>query len=648
MSRKLIAFAGGLLLFANAFAGSGEDYAASAIPSLLLKNANAVIRVKELQFEIVAGKEIIEKNHIVVTILNENGDASSGFIESYGKLQDLVSVEGYLYDASGKQLKKIKMRDLSDESAIGNGTFMADTRIRHHNFYHRTYPYTVEYEWTVRSKNTIFLPTWQPQTREMVAVEKSVVTVLTSPGYNLRYKTFNIKNGPELSEEGSKKKYQWTLTNLGAISWESMAPSWSEITAHIDFAPSDFEIEDYNGSMNSWADVGRFFYTLKAGRDELPDAVKTKVHELADGKPKEEQIRLLYEYLQANTRYIGVQLGLGGWQPYDAKYVAAKGYGDCKALTNYMYSLLKEEGINSYYAMILAGPGAPQIDEDFPSSQFNHVILCVPMKKDSIWLECTSQITAAGFMGSFTDGRYALLADENGGHLVKTPSYTKEDNLQVRNIVAQLHEDATLTANINSIYRAVQQEEKHGLINSYSAEKVKEYLQEDLDFATYDINSFHFEEKRGRIPEIGEQLDITVSNYATITGKRIFIVPNIMTRSNAKYRSYDDRKFDVKINREYRDIDTVTISLPAGYSVEKSQEDEKIESKFGSYQSHVELADGKLIYTRKMDYYKGRFTAAEYADMVSFFEQVYRADRKKLVLVKTEQTAAPATAPKAF
>src|SRR5574342_1196313 len=105
--------------------------------------------------------------------------------------------------------------------------------------------------------------------------------------------------------------------------------------------------------MNSWQDFGKFIYALKQGRDELPPEIKQKVHELTDGiADTKEKINVLYGYMQKNTRYVSIQLGIGGWQPFDAKYVAKKGYGDCKALSNYMYSILKEAGIKSYYAVI--------------------------------------------------------------------------------------------------------------------------------------------------------------------------------------------------------------------------------------------------------------------------------------------------------
>ncbi len=44
--------------------------------------------------------------------------------------------------------------------------------------------------------------------------------------------------------------------------------------------------------------------------------------------------------------------GIGGWKPMLVEDVRKKGYGDCKALTNYMRTLLQAAGIKSYYCII--------------------------------------------------------------------------------------------------------------------------------------------------------------------------------------------------------------------------------------------------------------------------------------------------------
>src|SRR5689334_16705002 len=98
-------------------AGNGE-YAVSKIPASLLKNADAVLRLEELRFEVVSLKEAVEHYHYVITILNDNGDKWADFTDYYDKLREISSIQGYLYDAAGNQVKKLKSKDIEDVSGV--------------------------------------------------------------------------------------------------------------------------------------------------------------------------------------------------------------------------------------------------------------------------------------------------------------------------------------------------------------------------------------------------------------------------------------------------------------------------------------------------------------------------------------------------
>lgn len=611
------------------------DYPVTAINTSLLKKANAVIRLYDVRFTVNSAKETVCREHLVVTVLNEKGEDWAGLSEYYTRHRHIESIEGNLYDAFGKQLKKVKKKDIQDMSGNDGSSLMDDIRYKRHNFYYKGYPYTVEYIVEIQNKSTLFFPAWTPQPGEGVALEEGNFHVEYPADYQLRYKAFNYKGDPESKIEKSEKRLSWTVRNLPAVWREPFSPLWHELTTQVILGPGDFQMDDYKGNMASWQDFGKFVYSLKQGRDQLPPQIKQAVHQVADPlTDNREKAQRLYEYMQKNTRYISIQLGIGGWQPFEAKEVAAKGYGDCKALTNYMYSILKEAGIPSYYTIINAGTNNRYLHTDFPSQQFNHVILCVPMQKDSLWLECTSQTEYAGYLGKFTGDRQALLIDEKGGTLVRTPRYGMYDNKQVRRIKAVLDEKGALTVDARSTYSGLQQDDLHGLVNYLSREKLKEYLHEQLDFATYDINKFAYKPENNGLPALDEQLDITVSNYATVTGKRIFLVPNIMTRSGRKLARDSIRKTDIQLDFEYQDLDSVEIELPAGYTAESIPPPASLQSRFGKYSSTMSLSGNRIIYTRSIECASGRFPAATYEELVKFYEGIYKADRAKLVLVR--------------
>ena len=625
-----------LIFLTGSVNASDDQYAVSKIPLQLLKGANAVVRLDERHVELKSLEKMVIRNHYVITILNEKGDRFADLVEDYDRFNNIESIEGSLYNSEGKKIKSLKKNEIKDVS-ITSDNLAVDGRLKVHNFYYKVYPYTVEYIVETIKKETMFFPQWVPVPNEFVSVEKSKIIIEVPVGYNLRYKTFNYNKEPVIIITDNLKEYSWELIEFEPIISEYYSLGWRYITPVVMMAPSEFMIEDYKGKMSDWKELGFFQASLNKGRDILPVVIKQRIQEIIKGATtKKEKVNRLYKFLQSNTRYISIQLGVGGWRPFEAAYVSSNGYGDCKALSNYMYSLLKEAGVLSYYTLVKAGDNEDDIVVDFPSRQFNHVIVCVPDGKDSIWLECTSQTNAPGYMGKFTGNRHALLITEEGGKLVSTPNYGMNENLQSRNIKAVLDENGTLKVAASNLYTGMQQDDMHGRINGLSKEKLKEHLQEQLDFSTYDINQFNYREQKSSLPSIIESLDITVSNYATITGKRLFIVPNVMTRSGRKLSLDSARKYDIQLSFEYKDVDSVEIELPAGYETESMPKDITITSQFGKYSSSVKLKDNKLFYYRVIEHNSGRYPAKEYADLVKFYETIYKADRSKTVMVKKE------------
>ena len=614
-----------------------QKYIAAAIPDSLKKNADAVKRFEELRVNIKSISKAVITHRYVITILNEEGAKFATYENYYDKLQSLENISGHLYDAAGKELKSVKKKDIADYSASDNISLISDNRIKRHQFYYNQYPYTVEYEDEQEINGIFFLPKWDPLENTRLSVEQSAFLVETPLDFELRVKQIAFKEQPAITVNGSKKNYAWKVNNLSALVYEPYQPGWEELSPSVIIAPSKFEIENYPGDMSSWSNLGKFINTLNMNRQQLPENIKQDVHRLTDAlSNSNEKIKVLYDYLQKNTRYISIQLGIGGWQPFDANYVATKKYGDCKALSNYMVSLLKEANIAGKYVLISAGENKVGLREDFPSPYFNHAIVCVPLQKDTMWLECTSQTVSAGYMGSFTGNRKALLIDDDGGHVVKTPSYKTKDNLQIRKVEAAINEEGTLSAKVITRFTGLQQDDMHSLMHGATAEEKKRYLNSTLSLPTYSVENFEYTETKGMLPEVIEKISITSPNYANITGRRLFVAPNFFNKSSGKLLEDNDRKYDLQFNASYLDEDSIQIAIPANYVVEAMPKPVSIKNNYGAYSIQFFVKENHIEVVRRNERTAGYFSKNEYKNVLNFFNEIYTADRGRIVLVKKE------------
>jgi len=185
----------------------------------------------------------------------------------------------------------------------------------------------------------------------------------------------------------------WQFEMLPAIEEEEFSAGFLESSPYLMVAPNNFNMGETAGSNNSWNNIAAWAGKLCVGLDSLNQATIDTIKSIASkGETNFDKAKLLYEYMQQKVRYVSIQVGLGGWQPFSAETVDHLSYGDCKALSNYMKSLLEIAGVPAYYVLAKAGQDAGNINKDFICSQFNHAIVMVPFEKDTLFLECTSQL----------------------------------------------------------------------------------------------------------------------------------------------------------------------------------------------------------------------------------------------------------------
>jgi hypothetical protein len=171
---------------------------------------------------------------------------------------------------------------------------------------------------------------------------------------------------------------------------------------------------------------------------------------------------------------------------------------------------------------------------------------------------------------------------------------------------------------------------------SASDEEREKYLNGLFHLPTYKVEKSHYEEEKGALPVVKEYLHVVSPNYANITGKRLFVNPNLFDRSGYRLAKDSVRHYDFVYDKAFRDIDTITINIPPGYQPEAVPPDTHIDSKFGKFTASVKVMPDKILYYRTREEFVARFPPSDYDALVKFYEQLYKADHNRIVLVKKE------------
>lgn len=626
------------LIFCQFLSSQNLNYPSILIDKSLKEDANAVVRHNEISIHINSIEELIVTKRRVVTVLNRQGDDYVNAREWYDDSEKITAIQAVIYDQFGNEINKIKQNDFKDVSAVSGGTMYSDSRVLYLEYTPVSYPYTVEFVVETKTKNTGFITPWQFLDGYYVSTEKSRYTV-TYASQDLKpiIKEKNLENS-SVVKTNTENSITYEATNIKAIKYEELAPSFIQISPQIHPRMVNFNYEGFQGRINNWQEVGSWMYANHiADKDELPLPTISLIKALTASATNDlEKAKIVYTYVQENTRYISVQVGVGGIQPISAIEVDRVKYGDCKGLTNYTKALLKEVGVTSYYAHVESGDTKVSFETDFPDLWAgDHVILAIPYENKLYWVDCTSQVHPFGFIGDFTDGRQVLLIKPEGGELATTPAYLNGDNYQKTEGKYSISDDNVVDGQVTILTKGIQYD-NHFRIKDKTPDDIVKYYKGIWSYINnLNIDTYTFENDTDTVV-FRENVSITADNYATKSGDRLLFSPNFFNKNVFVPKRYRNRQFPLEIQRGYLDEDEITIQLPLDYSIEAIPDAIDILSDFGTYTLAFKASEDKktILYTRKLFIKEGKYPKESYESYRNFRKEVAQNDNSKIVLIK--------------
>jgi len=594
-----------VLLFAFLFPSSGI-------------NNDAVVTKFSTQI-IVSKTKCTKEVSLILQINNPQGDKFTSFYIPYSDNRKLKKLSGEIKDLRNESIRKLSNKDIITSSLFDNSNFYNDNLVKRFSLKHNVYPYLVQVNFQWEISPYIGIVHWYPIWDDEIATQSAELTVTIPSEIPFKLNPHSIEN-PEITETPGGKIYHWESSYERMSMDDIYSPSIYDRIPFVEMVPTNFNYI-VPGSFESWKAFGEWELSVSKGLDDLTDQEKIHIDKLTEGisDPKE-IISILYHYMQDNTRYVSVDIDLGGLKPYPASYVCNNRFGDCKALSNYMQALLAYKGIQSNCIDINAGVKNQKIYSDFPAQQFNHVLLAVSFPSDTIWLECTSNTDPVNYLGPFTQNRPALWIEKNNSRLVRTPALKTNDVNTLNRYSFEPVTENRYKLDALFLLRGSLYEKVISVNRNWSEKEKKDYFSTFLAFKNYLSEQFNI----SNINRDSGNVIFETSGYCNSPFQTVgeFIKVDLPPMNLPAFEKVKERELPVNLTMPLAQTDTIYYELNADSLSMVSDKKLNIENRFGKLSMELFSQKGDLKVVRKYEIPSQEIPLAEYKEFFDFLTQL--------------------------
>lgn len=291
--------------------------------------------------------------------------------------------------------------------------------------------------------------------------------------------------------------------------------------------------------------------------------------------------------------------------------------------------MLKTAGIKSYPAFVKTRDEGIVIS-DFPSNQFNHVVAFVPLEKDTLWLECTSDYLNYNEISSSLQETEIFVVKENP-EIIKIPASKAEQNIwksktdcSITSEGIQIITEIKVTGNQKQFF--------YPLLESTKLANQKIFISRLMseNWGRFSLKEYSYNNSENQ-----DTLIINIrGKYNSRLNKRIFIQPSIFSVCTTNRLITDEKNYPFYHNCAYRDFDLIRIKIPENYKVEKLTKQKSFSSKFAEYKTNCTASEGIIEFSRSYSVLKKHIPQNSKDEYNSLIKTMIKGDKSKIVLKK--------------
>jgi hypothetical protein len=445
-----------------------------------------------------------------------------------------------------------------------------------------------------------------------------------------------IQKQTAYNEKADADIYTYRASGVKARVSEPQSPGPSYVYPHLLILSRSADSKKGKQTyFNKVDDLYAWYKSLvqKIGND--PAAIKTKALEITKGAATDlDKIKMVYNWVQDNIRYIAFEDGIAGFKPEKAQEVLQRKYGDCKGMANLTSELLKALGFDARLCWIDTNHIA--YDYSTPSVAVdNHMICAVNYGGKRYFLDATETYIGFDQYAERIQARQVMIENGDAFILDRIPSGNYQQNLQYEKRTLQI-DGASLKGKAEQRWTGESKEYLLTQVHGIKTEKLQDALLQYLSDSDskYVLSNLQTSDLHNWNTDMQISYELQHQDAVTSFGNEMYIEPDFRKEFSGMDIDTTKRTQDWQFSYKYHLVNETSIEIPAAYKPQALPEALNINRDGYMFTISYQQQGNRIIYKKELSIRNTHLPKAAFAQWNQDIEQLKKTYEQQIIFTK--------------